>query len=149
MRFWENSKMGEKPYKPFIYAVSEECQKMENPQKREVKLIFGEILMFLGIFLGSLLRFWENSLLAKLERILIMRKKNYKGRCTKKTVSKSKEVCRIYDEIAFKYIDVLEGNKIIGLVQHHEKLLTNLRLFLKKCCFLLHLVDCCSIISIN
>lgn len=42
-----------------------------------------------------------------------MRKKNYKGRCTKRTVSKSKEVCKTYDDIAFKYLDLLEANKNI------------------------------------
>lgn len=42
-----------------------------------------------------------------------MRKKNYKGRCVKRVVGKSKEVCRTYDDIAFKYLDVLEVNKNI------------------------------------
>lgn len=42
-----------------------------------------------------------------------MRKKNYKGRCTKISVSKSKEVCRTYDDIAFKYLNILEKNKSI------------------------------------
>lgn len=32
-----------------------------------------------------------------------MRKKNYKGRCQKRTLSKSKEVCRFYDAIQSKY----------------------------------------------
>lgn len=39
-----------------------------------------------------------------------MRKKNYKGRCIKKSVSKAKDVCRTYDEIQLSYLDVLRDN---------------------------------------
>lgn len=39
-----------------------------------------------------------------------MRKKNYKGRCVKKSVSKAKDICRTYDEIQLSYLDVLQGN---------------------------------------
>ena len=34
-----------------------------------------------------------------------MRKRNYKGRCEKRIVEKSKEVCRTYDEIQKSYLD--------------------------------------------
>ena len=44
------------------------------------------------------------------ERLKRMRKKNYKGRCIKKSVSKSKDVCRTYDEIQLSYLDVLQDN---------------------------------------
>lgn len=37
-----------------------------------------------------------------------MRKKSYKGRCEKRTLGKSKEVCRMYDEIQTRYGDVLQ-----------------------------------------
>lgn len=37
-----------------------------------------------------------------------MRKKNYKGRCEKRTVGKSKEVCRTYDDIQKAYLDRLQ-----------------------------------------
>ena len=37
-----------------------------------------------------------------------MRKKGYKGRCEKKSLSKSKEVCRTYDPLQSKYADMLE-----------------------------------------
>lgn len=37
-----------------------------------------------------------------------MRKKGYKGRCEKKLLSKSKEVCRTYDPLQSKYADTLE-----------------------------------------
>lgn len=42
-----------------------------------------------------------------------MRKKNYKGRCEKRTLSKSKEVCRIYDGIQSAYIDILQKSSEI------------------------------------
>lgn len=37
-----------------------------------------------------------------------MRKKGYKGRCEKKSLSKCKEVCRTYDPLQSKYADMLE-----------------------------------------
>ena len=42
-----------------------------------------------------------------------MRKKNYKGRCEKVSVSKSEDVCRLYSEIQKKYLDMLEENQEI------------------------------------
>lgn len=42
-----------------------------------------------------------------------MRKKNYKGRCEKRTLSKCKDVCRTYDAVQFAYADMLESNKDI------------------------------------
>ena len=38
-----------------------------------------------------------------------MRKIGYKGRCEKKSLSKSKEVCRTYDPIQSKYAELLDG----------------------------------------
>ena len=32
-----------------------------------------------------------------------MRKKNYKGRCVKRAIPKSNEICKTYDDIQFKY----------------------------------------------
>ncbi len=37
-----------------------------------------------------------------------MHKKNYKGRCQKKSVSKCKEVARAYSDIQYAYLEVLE-----------------------------------------
>lgn len=37
-----------------------------------------------------------------------MIKKNYKGRCIKKSVGKSKVVCKTYNEIQLAYLDVLQ-----------------------------------------
>jgi hypothetical protein len=56
--------------------------------------------MFLGTFLGS--RCWQN------RKGNILRKKNYKGRCVKRAVQKSKEICRTYDDIHDRYLDRLQ-----------------------------------------
>lgn len=37
-----------------------------------------------------------------------MLKKNFKGRCEKMSISKSKEVCRTYSEIQKKYVELFE-----------------------------------------
>jgi hypothetical protein len=37
-----------------------------------------------------------------------MRKKNWKGRCTKRTLSKCQGVCRTYDDIQHRYADLLQ-----------------------------------------
>ena len=39
-----------------------------------------------------------------------MRKKNYKGKCEKRSLSKCKDVCRTYDEIASAYAEELQAN---------------------------------------
>ena len=39
-----------------------------------------------------------------------MRKKNYKGRCVKKTLKKSKDVCRLYDAIQIAYAEMLDAS---------------------------------------
>ena len=76
------------------------------------QVIFGKINSFLGEkhpFLGKVLSFWE--------RRSTMRKKNYKGRCEKVSVSKSEDVCRLYSEIQKKYLDMLEENQEIKEIQ--------------------------------
>ena len=40
-----------------------------------------------------------------------MRKKNYKGRCEKRILSKCKGVCRTYDSLQYKYSEMLEANE--------------------------------------
>ena len=39
-----------------------------------------------------------------------MRKKNYKGKCEKRSLSKGYDVIRTYDEIQYAYADVLQNN---------------------------------------
>lgn len=41
---------------------------------------------------------------------LSMRKKNYKGRCEKRSISKCEEVCRTFDPIQYAYADILQDN---------------------------------------
>lgn len=42
-----------------------------------------------------------------------MRKKNYKGRCEKRTISKCEDVCRTFDPIQYAYADVLQASEEI------------------------------------
>lgn len=42
-----------------------------------------------------------------------MRKKNYKGRCEKRTISKCEEICRTFDSIQYAYADVLQASEDI------------------------------------
>lgn len=42
-----------------------------------------------------------------------MRKKNYKGRCTKRMLSKSTEVVRTYDPLQHAYADILQKDENI------------------------------------
>lgn len=42
-----------------------------------------------------------------------MQKKNYKGRCIKKKSKKSNEVCKVYSDLAEKYLELLEASEDI------------------------------------
>lgn len=42
-----------------------------------------------------------------------MKKKNYKGRCDKRMLSKCNVVCKTYDAIQYAYADVLEADSDI------------------------------------
>lgn len=42
-----------------------------------------------------------------------MRKKNYKGRCEKRSISKCDEICRTYDAIQYTYADILQASEDI------------------------------------
>ncbi|MBQ9673300.1 MAG: hypothetical protein IJV39_01600 [Ruminococcus sp.] len=46
-----------------------------------------------------------------------MIKKNYKGRCIKKSVSKSKEVCRTYNDLQLAYLEKLQKDETIAEIQ--------------------------------
>ena len=57
-------------------------------------------------------RFWElfgKSLETKKGRFT-MRKKNFKGRCEKRTLEKCKGVCKTYDKIQSAYADILQND---------------------------------------
>ena len=79
MCFWEKLKNEKNTHKTTINAVLERCQRMGNPQKQEVKLIFRGILNVFGNIFGK-------SFMAESERNF-MKKKNYKGRCVKRAVN--------------------------------------------------------------
>ena len=61
-----------------------------------------------GKYLGS---FWE------LFGEVTMRKKNYKGRCEKRSLEKFTSICKTYDPIQSAYADVLVKNKDIAEVR--------------------------------
>lgn len=62
--------------------------------------VFGSFLTFLGTFLGK-------------RKVVNMQKKNYKGRCEKRSLSKCKDVCRTYNPIQRAYSDILENDNSI------------------------------------
>lgn len=64
----------------------------------------GTCFSFLGAFLGKQ---------KQDERKAFMRKKNFKGRCEKRTISKCDEVCRTFDSIQYAYADVLQASEDI------------------------------------
>ena len=67
---------------------------IKNPQKR---------------FWESEFRFWERIWGCFWE--VFMQKKNYKGRCTKRTLSKCKGVCRTYTQLQNAYADIIQNHK--------------------------------------
>lgn len=42
--------------------------------------------------------------------VFSVRKKNFKGRCEKRTLSKCKDICRTYDAIQYSYAGILQNN---------------------------------------
>ena len=46
-----------------------------------------------------------------------MRKKNYKGRCEKRSLSKCQEICRTYDSIQYAYADILQKNGDVASIR--------------------------------
>lgn len=74
------------------------------------------IFSFLGEFSQFCKGFWESNL-EIYERLMCMRKKNFKGRCIKEAVGKAKEVCRTYDSIQHSYLSVLQNNPKIKIIK--------------------------------
>lgn len=46
-----------------------------------------------------------------------MRKKNFKGRCEKRTLSKCQDICRTYDSIQYAYADILQSCEEIAEIK--------------------------------
>ena len=53
-----------------------------------------------------------------------MRKKNYKGRCEKRVLSKCMGICRTYDALQYTYADLLEENEEVKEFQCNVPLST-------------------------
>ena len=51
-----------------------------------------------------------------------MRKKNYKGRCEKKTIDKCKTVCKTYDPIQSAYVDILDDRNDVAEIKGNVEL---------------------------
>lgn len=51
-----------------------------------------------------------------------MRKKNFKGRCEKKTIGKCKTVCKSFDPIQSAYIDILDDRYDVAEIQCNVEL---------------------------
>lgn len=78
----------------------------------EINSVFGKIKRFWEnlpnlIFLGKSSVFLGKSNELEMNEML---KKNFKGRCEKMSISKSKDVCRTYSVIQKKYVELLEKN---------------------------------------
>ncbi len=55
--------------------------------------------------------FWES--INRMKGRFSMRKKNFKGRCEKRTISKCEDVCRTFDPIQYAYADILQASEDI------------------------------------
>ena len=53
--------------------------------------------------------FWENLKTRRKDKE--MRKLHYKGRCTRRKLSKCKDICRTYDKVQTVYADWLQANE--------------------------------------
>ena len=78
----------------------------------------GDLICFWEHFWENKTLFWENKPFLEKGNCTIsggaaMRKKGYKGRCEKKDLGKSQEVCRTYDAIQFAYADILQNDNSI------------------------------------
>ena len=55
--------------------------------------------------------------LGKRKEVKNMRKQKYKGRCEKRMLSKSDQVCRFYSDLQSKYADKLDSDNDIEQIQ--------------------------------
>lgn len=75
------------------------------------KFAFGRFIVFWEAVFHFWGCFWE---IGKVDSMI---KKNYKGRCIKKSVNKSKEICRTYNALQLAYLEKLQANEIITEIQ--------------------------------
>jgi hypothetical protein len=67
--------------------------------------VFGDLSLFLGTFLGVKFVF-----LGTFCQEVVMKKKNFKGRCEKKSLSKCEDVCKTYNAIQSAYANILQDD---------------------------------------
>ncbi len=100
------------------YRNAEKCSKINafpassSKNRKSLKSFLGNKFVFGNWFFIFGRCFWgmfDN----KESEVFRMRKKNYKGRCEKRSISKCNEVCRTYDAIQYAYADILQANKNI------------------------------------
>ena len=79
---------------------------------RKIKVF--NVLIF-GVLPKIKHRFWR---LIEGEKVVIMRKKNYKGaKCTKRYIAKCEGVCKTYDPIQYAYADLLSESEDVKSFQ--------------------------------
>jgi len=77
---------------------------MSHSQKSKPKFLKNDLFSFFGSAFGETGRMFRTGGFAS------MRKKNFKGRCEKRMISKCTEVCRTYDAIQYAYADLLQAS---------------------------------------
>ena len=79
-------------------------------------VIFGKLILVFGKIFGNVF----GELLASDDpekRDATLVKKGYKGRCEKRSLSKSKEVVKTYSAIQYAYADILQGDEAVAEIQ--------------------------------
>ena len=101
----------------WIWETLKKCSKINA-----IPAFIPKMIVPKNLFLGGGFRFWElvfhcwGSFWESKNRMkgrFSMRKKNFKGRCEKRTISKCDEVCRTFDSLQYAYADVLQEREEI------------------------------------
>lgn len=110
-------KTSENPVKSILLSNFSFPQKECFWEEKSPEIHFWEISSVFGNIFGKIITHSgkEKSFLGNctISGGAAMRKKGYKGRCEKKNLSKSQEVCRIYDAIQSNYADILQNDNDI------------------------------------
>lgn len=97
-------------------GIWEEIWGTQNTKKPHFTRKIYDIVLFYPnlfpkkMFLGTIWEQFGNDL-GNAERMVFMRKKNYKGRCERRTIEKAEGVCRFYSKIQLVYADKLVENE--------------------------------------
>lgn len=95
-----------------------------NPEFGAQKAVFVGYFWENASFLGILVVFGEETVLflGGQRKEFQMRKKDYKGRCMKKTSPKSETVCRLYDDLQISFLKNLEADDDVISIQTNAPL---------------------------